>query len=190
MSAVTVVDGGHGARRPRRSWRVKVAATVIAAAIGAVVVGLRLGDSGGATRVDANVAPTRFVPPPKSAEIAAAWGIQITGMFMEADRGLIDLRYQVVDPAKSGRIHGGSPTNPDPNAAVKALPTFVDENNGRKVYPTSAMLHFEHFHFQTELLGNTYSIIYGNSGGALHIGDRVTIVMADGLKLRHVVVTN
>jgi len=168
----------------------KVVATVAAAAIAATVIGLRLATSGGATKVDTNAAPTRFIPPPKSAAISSAWGIQITGMFMEADRGLIDLRYQVTDPAKSGRIHGGSPTNPDPNAAVKALPTFIDENNGRKVYPTSAMLHFEHFHFQTELLGNTYSIIYGNSGGALHVGDKVTIVMADGLKLRHVVVSN
>jgi hypothetical protein len=167
-----------------------VVAILAAIAVTVAIVGARLARSGKSTRVDDNAAPARFIPPPKSAAIASAWGIQITGLFMEADRGLVDLRYQVVDPAKSGRIHGGSPTNPDPNAAVKALPTFVDENNGRKVYPTSAMLHFEHFHFQTELLGNTYSIIYGNSGGAMHVGDKVTIVMADGLKLRHVVVSD
>ena len=54
----------------------------------------------------------------------------------------------------------------------------------------AAMLHFEHFHFQTELLGNTYSIIYGNSAGAVHVGDNVTIVMADGLQLHHVIASN
>ena len=34
--------------------------------------------------------------------------------------------------------------------------------------------------FQTELVGTTYSLLYGNSGGLLHVGDRVTIKMADG----------
>jgi hypothetical protein len=153
------------------------------------LLGLRLATQTGGTRIEA-AAPARFVPLPQSSAIAAAWGIRFTGFFMEADRGLIDVRYQVVDSAKSGRIHGGSATNPDPEAAVKALPTFIDENNGKKIYPTSAMLHFEHFHFQTELLGNTYSIIYGNSAGAVHVGDKVTIVMADGLQLHHVIASN
>jgi hypothetical protein len=52
------------------------------------------------------------------------------------------------------------------------------------------MMHFEHFHFQTEVMGSTYSVLYGNSGGLLHLGDKITIHMADGLELRNVVVAN
>ena len=188
MSAVTLPSGPATTRR-RRSRRTKLLIVVAAILTAVVVFSVRIASQPGATKI-VNAAPARFVPVPQSPAIAAAWGIQFTGFFMEADGGLIDLRYEVVNPAKSGRIHGGDPTNPDPNAAVKALPTFIDENDGRKVYPTSAMLHFEHFHFQTELLGNTYSIIYGNSGGAIHVGDKVTIVMADGIQLHDVVVAN
>jgi len=131
-----------------------------------------------------------FVPVPRSAAIEMAWGIRFTDMILGADGGIVDVRYEVVDPAKSGRIHGGSTANPDPQEAVKNLPVFVDETDGARVLPTSAMMHFEHFHFQTEQLGNTYSIIYGNAGGALHVGDKVTVLMTDGLKLQHVVVAN
>jgi hypothetical protein len=51
-------------------------------------------------------------------------------------------------------------------------------------------MHFEHFHFQTETLGSTFSILYGNSGGLLHVGDKVTIRMPDGLELHHVVISS
>jgi hypothetical protein len=189
MTSVAIPRDARSGRRAGRSRRSKIVAILVAVLFSAGLLALRLATEGGATKID-SAATARFVPLPQSPAIAAAWGIRFTGLFMEADRGLIDLRYQVVDPAKSGRIHGGAATNPDPNAAVKALPTFIDENNGKKIYPTSAMLAFEHFHFQTELLGNTYSIIYGNSGGAVHVGDTVTIVMADGLQLHHVVAAN
>ena len=49
-------------------------------------------------------------------------------------------------------------------------------------------MHFEHFHFQTEAVGNTFSIMYGNAGGLFHAGDKITIHMNDGLEIRHVVI--
>ena len=100
------------------------------------------------------------------------------------------MRYQVVNVAKSARIHGGATANADPTAATKALPTFIRESDGLKITPQSAMMHFEHFHFQSEKLGSTYSILYGNSGGLMHVGDKVTIRMADGLEIKHAVVAN
>jgi hypothetical protein len=186
---MTIVIGARPSRPPRRSRRTKVLAPIgLLIAVG--VFGLRLLSEPHAGTAVTSSAPARFVPLPPSGAIASAWGIRFTGFFLEADRGLIDLRYQVVNPAVSARIHGGSATNPDPNAALKALPVFIDEANGKVILPDSAMLHFEHFHFQTELLGNTYSVIYGNTHGLLHVGDKVTIKMEDGTELKHVTVSN
>ena len=185
---MTIVIGARPVRPPRRSPRLKVVAPVIGVLIAVGVLGLRLLNE--APSAVTSSGPARFVPLPTSAAIASDWGIRFTGFFLMADRGLIDLRYQVVNPAVSARIHGGSATNPDPNAALKALPVFIDEANGKVILPDSAMLHFEHFHFQTELMGNTYSVIYGNTHGLLHVGDKVSIKMEDGTELKHITVSN
>jgi hypothetical protein len=167
---------------------VRLLAPVVLIAIAVAVIGIRLaGSSSGAPRPAA--AKLRFVPIPSNPPIEAAWGIRFTGVLLEADRGMIDVRYQVVDPARSGRIHGGK-SGVDPNAQLANLPTLVVETSGKKIAPSSAMMHFEHFHFQTEVTGSTYSVLYGNSGGLLHLGEVITIHMADGLDLPHVVVAN
>jgi hypothetical protein len=132
----------------------------------------------------------RFAPVPLSPAIEQTWGIRFTAVILGADRGLLDVRYVVVNPAKSAKIHGGSVANPDPQVAVKSLPTFMRENGGGAITPTSAMMHFEHFHFQTETLGSGFSMLYGNAGGLLHVGDKITIRMADGLELKHVIVSD
>jgi len=178
-------------RRPSpargRRRRVLIAVMLVVGAVG--VFALRLANrSPAATAVAAPTA--HYVPIPADPAIEAAWGIRFTALIIAADGGVLDVRYQVVDPAKSGRIHGGSTNNPDPQAAVKNLPSFIRESDGQRILPGSAMMHFEHFHFQTEALGNTYSILYGNSGGLLHVGDKVTIVMTDGLRLAHVTVSS
>jgi hypothetical protein len=160
-----------------------VAAVAVLLALG-TVIGIRY-----ATRPTSTVADTgkpQYVPVPDN----PAWGIKIKQLILGADRGILDMRYQVVDVSKSSRIHGGATANPDPAVATKALPTFIRESDGLKILPSSAMMHFEHFHFQSEKLGSTYSILYGNSGGLLHVGDKVTIRMADGLEIKHVVIAN
>jgi hypothetical protein len=172
--------------RARKS-RIVLAGLALLAAVG--IVGLRL-----ATRPGSSTAVVakgqHYVPVPADPAIEKAWGIRFTGLILAADGGALDVRYQVTDAAKSGRIHGGSVSNPNPATAIKNLPVFIREAGGGAILPTSAMMHFEHFHFQTEAVGNTYSILYGNSGGLLHVGDMVTIWMADGLKLHHVVVSS
>ena len=175
--------------KPGRARRTRVLAVGLAllAAVGIVVVRLATRSSS-STAVSA--AAQHYVPVPADPAIEKAWGIRFTGLILAADGGALDVRYQVVDPSKSGRIHGGTTANPDPAAAIKNLPVFIREAGGGAILPTSAMMHFEHFHFQTEQIGNTYSILYGNSGGLLHVGDKVTIWMADGLKQYHVVVSS
>jgi hypothetical protein len=178
--------------RPRPSGRKKpllrVLAPVAVMGIGVGVLGFRLSTQHTASH-PATTAAGHFVPLPSSPAIETGWGIRFTGVLIEADRGIIDIRYQVVDAAKSGRIHGGK-AGVDPQAQLANLPALVLESSGKKITATSAMMHFEHFHFQTELVGNTYSILYGNSGGLLHIGDKISIHMADGLRLDHVVVAS
>jgi hypothetical protein len=74
------------------------------------------------------------------------------------------------------------------SANPAALPTIIVEASGAKVPPNSVMFHFHHG--PTEVDGRTYSIVYGNAGGAVHNGSMITIKMTDGLVLRHLVVTN
>jgi hypothetical protein len=186
MSTMTVPRRA-GTQRPGRARRgFVVAVVVVVAAVG--IVGIRLAArSGGATTVEPQI--PHYAPIPADPAIEGAWGIRFVAVILGGDRGLLDVRYQVTDLAKSARIHGGSASS-DPQAAVKNLPTFIREADGRKILPASAMMHFEHQHYQTEKLGTAFSMIYGNAGGVLHTGDKVTIRMADGLELRHVVVSS
>jgi hypothetical protein len=175
-----------GARRKRPLVWLLASALLVAAVVG--VIGVRTATQPSGVRV-ASQGRLHFVPLPSSPEIETGWGIRFTAVLLEADRGMVDVRYQVVDPAKSGRIHGGK-GGVDPVAELATLPVLVLETGRGKLTPSSAMMHFEHFHFQTELVGNTYSLLYGNSGGLLHLGDKITIHMADGLQLAHVVVAD
>jgi hypothetical protein len=179
---------GRKSPSPRVTRRRRLLAALFVLLALGTIVGVRA-----ATRPTSTVADTgtpHYVPVPDNPAIDQAWGIQIKQLILGADRGILDMRYQVVNVAKSARIHGGATANADPTAATKALPTFIRESDGLKITPQSAMMHFEHFHFQSEKLGSTYSILYGNSGGLLHVGDKVTIRMADGLEIKHAVVAN
>jgi hypothetical protein len=180
-----IVDHGGAGRKKPFVW---LLAPVLLVAALAGVIGVRLATQPNGTRASVS---TRlpYVPVPTMPAIEAGWGIRFTAVLLEADRGMLDLRYQVVDPAKSGRIHGGK-SGANPLTQLANMPSVILESNGQRITPNSALMHFEHFHFQTELLGTTYSLLYGNSGGLLHVADRITIKMADGLELRHVVVAN
>jgi hypothetical protein len=178
---------------PSLGWKHKplkrLLVPVLVALLGAGLIVARIA-SAPTTRIDGGRAGHHFVPLPTSPAIESAWGIRFNNVLIEADRGIMELRYQVVDPAKSERIHSGAKGTSTPTDQLANMPTLVLESNGEKITPSSAMMHFEHFHFQKELLGSTYSLLYGNSGGLLHLGDKITIQMADGLKLQHIVVAD
>ena len=116
---------------------------------------------------------------PTSAAIESQWGIRFTNVVLLADGGLVEMRYQVLDPSKSARIHSGS---------LKDLPTIKVEESGKVVGSQSLMFHFHHG--DTNALGRTYSILYGNAGGAIHLHSRVAIQLPDGLQLQHILVQN
>ena len=185
MSTV-IVNPSRGASPPRRSSRPKgrrlmVRLAAMATAV-AAVIGLRVVSDHPARRVPLTTpraVSSRAAAIAENPKLEADWGVKFTRIVMLADNGLLEVRYQVVNPAKSARLHTGGD--------VQNLPTLVDETRGTRVQPHSLMLHFHHA--QTATAGATYSILYGNSAGALHVGDKVTIRMTDGLTLRHVVVS-
>jgi hypothetical protein len=127
----------------------------------------------------APVVPAGPTTMPTSAAIESQWGIRFTNLVLLADGGLIEMRYQVLDPAKSTRIHSGT---------LKDLPVLKVEDSGKVVSSQSLMFHFHHG--DTNAQGRTYSILYGNAGGAIHLHSRVAIQLPDGLQLQHILVQN
>jgi hypothetical protein len=116
---------------------------------------------------------------PTSAAIESQWGIRFTNVVLLADGGLVEMRYQVLDAGKSARIHSGS---------LKDLPLIKVEESGKAVSSQSMMFHFHHG--DTNAQGRTYSILYANAGGAIHLHSRVAIQLPDGLQLQHILVQN
>lgn len=127
----------------------------------------------------APVEPAGPVKMPTNAAIESQWGVRFTNVVLLADGGLVEMRYQVLDPSKSSRIHSGS---------LKDLPVIKVEDSGKTVTSQSLMFHFHHG--DTNAQGRTYSILYGNAGGAIHNHSRVAIQLPDGLQLQHILVQN
>ena len=119
-------------------------------------------------------------PFPTSPQIEAAWGVRFTTVRLLADGGDVELRYTAIDSSKDGRLHSSN---------VADLPYLRAEDTGQTVNSNSLMLNLHISHAGDERVGGAYSIIYGNSSGAIRPGQLVTIVLADGLELQHVAVS-
>lgn len=117
-------------------------------------------------------------PVPTSPQIEQEWGIRITLVQLLADGGLIEVRYLVMDSARSSRLHG------DPTS-LQNIPWIKVEGTALSIKSKSVMFHFQHGVGQG-VDGRTYSIVYGNSNNFVHPHDKVSIVMPDGLELHHV----
>jgi len=107
---------------------------------------------------------------PKSAELEQKWGIQINSVNLLAATGVIDVRYTVFDVSKALALHTSGRTG---------LPKIITPHG--TVLPDSVMFHFHSK--ATEEAGQGYDIVYGNAEGRARVGEKVTIVMPDGLKL-------
>ena len=102
----------------------------------------------------------------------AATGLRVTLVATTAGGGMIDLRYQVIDPDKAILVH-----NPD------TPPTIVDEATG-ETFSTPWM---QHTHNRPLKAGITYYLVLVNSKGGIKPGDFVTVVIGD-YRLEHVIV--
>lgn len=97
--------------------------------------------------------------------MAARYGIDIDLLAVTAAGGLVELRYQVVDPDKAASlVH-------DPELS----PALVAEASGK----TLVMSTPPHHHGTELQLGGTYFFLMANAESALHKGDEVTLIIGD-----------
>ena len=105
--------------------------------------------------------------------LAARYGIDITLIGVTAAGGMIDFRYQVVDPDKA-------------NALIHDLtlyPKLIVEDTGE----TLILRSLPHNHGVDLKLGGTYFFLLANARNAIHAGSRLTVVMGDA-RLEHLIV--
>jgi hypothetical protein len=162
-----------------RPSRLLVPALVLIAAV-AIAFGLRLGADYGPRVWIATHSP-HVIPGtamPASPQIEDLWGIRFTQVQLMGDNGLVEVRYQVLDATKAGRLHADS-------TSLSVIPSLRVEGSNLHITSRSLMFHI-HNDWTQNLDGKVYSIIYGNPGGSIYRNGLVTIVMADGLELRHV----
>lgn len=170
-----VTDDGR--RSPR--WQV-VAYSVALVVIAATIIGGRVALHHSTYRAVAVSVAHPAAAVPSSPVVEAAWGIRFTNVMVLADNGGVELRYQVIDDAKAAKIHQGAQMSNE-------LPSITVEGTNSTVAPSAVLMHFHH---GDATAGRTYSIIYGNAGGVVSSGEFVTIVMKDGLTIKHIQVTN
>ena len=104
-------------------------------------------------------------------QMAATYGIDVDLVAVTAQGGLVEFRYQVVDPDKADQmIH-------DPDL----LPTIVVEDTGATLVVATP-----HHHATTLQLGGTYFFLLANAHNALHRGSLLTLVIGDE-RVEHVV---
>ncbi len=102
--------------------------------------------------------------------MAAHYGVDVSLIGVTAAGGLIELRYQVVDPDKASPIIH--------DAALS--PALVVEDSGATLRMASPP------HHHTDLrLGGTYFFLMANANNAIHSGDLVTLVIGD-VRLEHI----
>ncbi len=108
---------------------------------------------------------------PASAEvIEERWGIRITHIAVLADGGLIDFRFQILDPEKAMPLFN-----------LEDRPLLYVETTGQLV---DSLYHPPHGH---ELVaGYTQYFLYNNHGGVIKPGTLVSVILGD-LRLEHIV---
>jgi hypothetical protein len=155
-------------------WRRGVAAAVVLVA-GITAVALRLPHPPGPA-----AAPTTYRPAPASWQrlavpataLADSVGVRITRVSISGDGGLLDLRYQVVDPTKAHALH--EPGTP---------PAVVDEATGLVINE----LFMGHRHTGQFRASAIYYLVFVNPGGWVHRGSRVTVLLGNA-QVEHVAV--
>jgi len=114
----------------------------------------------------ANAGSVDDVDPAQVAALEAAWGIRITNVGVIASGGLIDFRFQVIDPDKALAIQ-------DP----ESYPALVDETSGKVLDKSGA----HGGHVGVFRAGHTYYLLYQNNSSLLQPGSRITIQIGDVL---------
>jgi hypothetical protein len=130
--------------------------------------------TGGRPSPAARVVQPRPLPAAVSAAgLVARSGVRVVRVSASGGGGLLDLRYEVVDPDTAAAVH---------DAATP--PAIVDDRTGGVI----AGLFMGHMHHGRAKAGVTYPLVFTNPGNAVRRGDRVSIVLGDA-RLAHVPVS-
>lgn len=108
--------------------------------------------------------------PVSEAAIADKYGIRMTHIAVLADGGLIDFRFQILDPDKASPLFD-----------LATRPVMYVEATGQKV---DSLYHPPHGHDLAA--GQSQYFIYNNQNGAIKSGQAVSVVLGD-LRLEHII---
>jgi hypothetical protein len=119
------------------------------------------------------VVPVAWGRPAVSADgLVQRSGVRITQVAVTGGGGLVDLRYQVVDPEAANALH-------DP----RTPPAVIDEDTGLVVHHPF----MDHAHSGPYTAGVTYYVVLDNPQSRIHPGSVVTVLLGDA-QVEHVVV--
>jgi hypothetical protein len=158
--------------------RLRLLGLVTGVALALVLTGLGLGLKswlgGGHTAAASPAgAPAGWVRPAvSSGNLANTSGVKITQLALTGEGGLIDLRYQVIDPNKAATLHD-----------EKTPPAIVDEQSGI----VANELFMQHSHSGPFTFGETYYLVFDNPGNLVRRGARVTVLLGNA-QVEHVLV--
>ncbi len=139
-----------GFRIPRR----RVAALVLVGAT--LVVGLAIGAPGNGAHTSSRLAD--------SPAIEGRWGVRMSSVSVVADGGIVDVRFIVIDPDKALAMMDDPANLP----ALRPAGTQVVIQDVAQMAPRHDLV-----------AGQTYFLLYHNSGGALHPGTRLSLTFGD-----------
>ena len=121
---------------------------------------------------DAAAAITWARPLVDADELAQRSGVRVSLVAVTGGGGLVDLRYQVLDPNAAAAVH-------DP----KTPPAVVDEHTGLVVQN----LLMNHAHSGIYRAGATYYLVFENPGNWVRRGSKVTVLLGNA-RLEHITV--
>jgi hypothetical protein len=156
--------------RSRRTLRLGVLAAVLAVAAGGTPV---WGPSGAATTAPAQARPALDRPSVSAERLPDRTGVRLVRVSVSGAGGLVDVRYQVLDPGKAQAVH---------EAATP--PLLIDEASGVVVKD----LYMGHAHTGTYKSAVTYYLVFENPGNWVHRGSEVTVLLGDA-QVEHVPVS-
>jgi hypothetical protein len=146
--------------------------TVVTIAVVGLVLWLSHAANSGTKATDSKV-PVAWARPVVTTDgLVQRSGVRITQVAVTGDGGMVDLRFQVINPELANALH-------DQNTP----PAVVDEQTGLVVHE----LFMDHAHKGPYKTGVTYYLVFTNPGNWIHHGSKVTVLLGNA-EVEHVLV--
>ncbi|MBA4371552.1 MAG: hypothetical protein C0402_01680 [Thermodesulfovibrio sp.] len=119
----------------------------------------------------------KTAPALKPATVEEQWGIQVKRISLTANGHMLDLRYKVIDPVKA-----------KPFLAAGVTPQLIDARSGAKMgVPTTPKMGSLRQKTRAPEAGREYFMLFGNKGGLIRVGSKVSLVVGDA-KIDNIIV--